>query len=60
MATIHINGVPVTFHHIGSDTVTSIGQPRAEYWLTDANDLEAMRHVVRELSHTSECERRVS
>jgi hypothetical protein len=57
--TLHINGVPVTFHHIGSDTVTSIGQPRAEYWLTDSSDLEAMRHVVREF-HTGKSERRVA
>lgn len=51
---IHINGVRVEFSTGGGMVLASIGEPRAQEFVTEASPVEAMRSVLRKLSHATE------
>lgn len=54
---IYIKGVRVEFQMDGGLVFAAIGEPRAQEFVTAADPLEAMRSVLRKLSHAPQSDR---
>lgn len=57
MHLMFINGCPLAIHSTGGLVIASLGEPRAEVFVTAATERDAFVAVVRQLSHADDSAR---